>query len=330
MSFFSSKAVAAAFCLALCMVPTAYSADLPGQGITVRPIKGSPANAWFQTLIVQIGLEKLGYTVAETQEADFPAVHLAIGSGDADYTAVSWKPLHSAFYDKAGGDAVMTRVHAIISGTTEGYFIDKKTADAYHITNIEQFKDPKIAKLFDSDNDGKANLAGCNPGWGCETTIENHLDYFKLRDYLHHDQGSYFALMADVISRYRQGSPVLYYTWTPNWIADELVEGKDVTRLQVPSSLPGTDTKNADGTNYGFITGDEYIVANNQFLRKNPAAKRFFELVTIPIADVNAAQGLLKQGNVKVEEIRKQAEAWVAKHQTEFDQWVAEAVKAAQ
>ncbi|OLT68771.1 hypothetical protein BI334_30540 [Moorena producens 3L] len=32
----------------------------------------------------------------------------------------------------------------------------------------EQLKNPKIAKLFDSDGDGKANLTGCNPGWGME------------------------------------------------------------------------------------------------------------------------------------------------------------------
>ena len=44
----------------------------------------------------------------------------------------------------------------------QGYLIDKKTADQYKITNIGQFKDPKIAKLFDADGDGKADLTGCN------------------------------------------------------------------------------------------------------------------------------------------------------------------------
>lgn len=313
----------------LCVASLAHAQELPGTGTTLRPIKGSPANSWFQHLVVQIGLEKLGYTVNETLEADFPAVHLAVASGDADYTAASWKPTHTAFYEKAGGDTVMTRVHALITGTTEGYYIDKKTADAYGITNIEQLKDPTLAKLFDTDDDGRANLAGCNPGWGCEATIESHLDAFGLREAIQHDQGTYFALIADVISRYNEGKPVLYYTWTPNWVADALIEGKDVTRLQVPGSLPDLDTKNADGTNYGFVSGEVFIAANNEFLAANPAAKRFLELVTIPIADVNAAQVLLKDGNVDVAAIRQQADDWVAAHQAEFDAWVAEAVQAA-
>lgn len=325
----SWKAVVAAACLTFAVTGQAFAAELPGEGVTVRPIKGSPANTWFQHLIVQIGLEKLGYTIADTEEADFPAVHLAVGAGDADYTAGNWTPLHDAFYEKSGGDSTMTRVHAIITGTTEGYYVDKKTADAHGLTNVEQLKDPVIAKLFDTDGDGKANLAGCNPGWGCEASIEKHLDGFDLRGSVQHDQGSYFAIMADVISRYKDGAPILYYTWTPNWIADALVEGKDVTRLEVPAS-PDSKTKGADGKDYGFVSSDVYIVANNAFLADNPAARKFFEMVTIPIADVNAAQVPLGKGNVKVEDIRKQAEAWVAAHQAEFDGWVDAARKAAE
>ncbi|MBP0020967.1 MAG: hypothetical protein J7647_25840 [Cyanobacteria bacterium SBLK] len=30
-------------------------------------------------------------------------------------------------------------------------YIDKKTAEEHNITSLEQFKDPEIAKLFDSD-----------------------------------------------------------------------------------------------------------------------------------------------------------------------------------
>ena len=56
----------------------------------------------------------------------------------------------------------------LVNGAAQGYLIDKKTADQYKITNIAQLKDPKIAKLFDTNGDGKADLTGCNPGWGCE------------------------------------------------------------------------------------------------------------------------------------------------------------------
>ena len=98
------------------------------------------------------------------------------------------------------------------------YGIDKATADKYGITALEQMKDPAIKALFDTDGDGKANLTGCNPGWGCEKVIEHHLDAYELRDHVNNDKGEYFALMADTIARYNAGEAVFYSTWAPNWI----------------------------------------------------------------------------------------------------------------
>ena len=107
------------------------------------------------------------------------------------------------------------------------------------------------------DGNGKADLAGCNPGWGCEKVIEHHLDAYKLRDTVEHKQGQYSAIIANTIARYNEGKPILYYTWTPYWVSGVLVPGKDVVWMQVPfSSLPGerknVDTSLPDGSNYGF------------------------------------------------------------------------------
>lgn len=59
---------------------------------------------------------------------------------------------------KAGGDKKFYREGVFVNGAAQGYLIDKKTADQYKITNIAQLKDPKIAKLFDTNGDGKADL----------------------------------------------------------------------------------------------------------------------------------------------------------------------------
>ena len=305
--------------LAATLALPAMAADQPGKGVPVSPIKGSPANAWFQHMVVQLGLEALGYEVGETLEADFPAVHLAVASGDADYTFNHWKPLHNDFFEKSGGEAVMTRVNAAITGAGQGYFIDKKTAEAHGITNIGQLAAPELAALFDSDGDGRANMSGCNPGWGCELTIEDHLDKYNLRDAVQHDQGSYFAIMADTITRYNEGGAILYYTWTPNWISDVLVPGEDVVQIGVPSE---------GEFDAGFAVNDVYIVANNTFLEENPAAARFFELVEIPISAVNAAQVKLRDGENTLEDFRRHAQEWVSANQAQFDAWVAEAVTA--
>ncbi len=75
-------------------IPTSMASSLPGAGKTIQPIATGRADQYFQHFIVQIGLEKLGYTVGTHLEAQYPAMHLTIGQGEADYTAVHWNPLH--------------------------------------------------------------------------------------------------------------------------------------------------------------------------------------------------------------------------------------------
>lgn len=247
---------------------------MPGKGVEVQPLKSSIAEETFQTLLVMKALEELGYDVKPIQEIEYAAGHVAIGNGDATFLADHWNPLHADFYTAAGGDEKIYRKGVYSPGALQGYLIDKKTADKYNITNVSQLADPEIAKLFDNNGDGKADLSGCNPGWGCEGVIEHHLDAYGLRDTVTHNQGSYSAIIADTITRYKAGESILYYTWTPYWVSGVLVPGKDVTWLQVPfSSLPGerkdADTSLPDGSDFGFQVNNQQIIANKAWAEAN-------------------------------------------------------------
>ncbi len=228
----------------------------------------------------------------------------------------------------------MERVGQLVTGAAQGYLIDKATADKHNITNLGQLKDSAIAKLFDSDDDGKANLTGCNPGWGCEGVIEHQLDSFELRDTVTHDQGTYFAIIADTITRFEAGESILYYTWSPLWVSSILKPQVDTVWLDVPfSSLPDqadAGTALPNGKNPGFTVNTIGILANKEFLAKNPAAKKYFELLNIPLDDINAAILRQYEGEKSVKQIRGHAEEWVKKNETQFMAWVDQAKRAAQ
>jgi len=299
---------------------------------TVQPVWGNIAEEWFQNEVIFRGLEEIGYKVKTPLEVEITVAHVAVGNGDADFYAVHWDPLQTAFYEKGGGDARMDKVGTIATGALQGYLIDKKIAEKYDITSVDQLKDPEIAKLFDTNDDGKADLTGCNPGWGCERVIEHHLKAYDLDKTVVHNQGSYFALMADTITRFRKGDPILYYTWTPLWVSGILVPGENVEWLTVPyTDLPGgeegANTKLPDGRNVGFSVNDIRILANDEFLEENPAARKFFELVRIPINDISAQNLKMNEGEDSMRDIRRHADEWIKAHQAEFDEWVSEAKK---
>ena len=326
--------VAFSLAAALTTAPALAAGALPGQGVTVQPLKSTIAEETFQTQIVMKALQQLGYDVKPIKEVDYPAAHLAVANGDGTFLADHWDPLHNDYYKNAGGDAKLWRDNSYSTGALQGYLIDKKTADKYHITNIEQMKDPKIAKLFDADGDGKADMTGCNPGWGCEAVIEHQLDAYKLRDSVSHVQGNYSALIADTIARHKQGKPIFYYTWTPYWVSNVLVPGKDVVWLQVPfSSLPGEqsklDTQLPNGQNYGFVMNTQRIVANKDFVLKNPAAAKLFEVMQLSVADINAQNLRMRDGQNKPADIERHVNGWIKANQKTFDGWIAQARAAA-
>ncbi|MER8427899.1 glycine betaine/L-proline ABC transporter substrate-binding protein ProX [Mesorhizobium sp. M1403] len=317
--------------IAVVLAASAARSQMPGEGKSVQPIvPAGISGVAFQHDVVQLALEQLGYKVKPVLEADYPALHLAIAQGQADYTANHWVPVHNSFYDQAGGDAVMERVGKIVEGAGQGYFIDKITAEKYKINNLKQFQSPEIAKLFDSDGDGKADLTGCNPGWGCEREIEHQLDAYKLRDTVNHEQGSYFALVADMITRHEAGQPIFFYTWSPQWVGAVLRPGRDVVQLNVPfsASTDGGDTALPDGLNPGFKANDIVFLANKKFLASNPAVKRLFKSIRIPLDDINSMILRQHEGEDQPDQIVSQAREWVSKNQAQFDGWVKDAAAA--
>ncbi len=313
--------------------PAISASERPGKGITVQPLQSTISEETFQTLIVCKVLEKLGYDVKPIKEVDYNVAYASIAAGDSTFMAVNWVPLHNASYAAAGGDNVFYRKGNYVVNAVQGYLIDKKTADTYHITNIAQLKDPKLAKLFDSNGDGKADLTGCNPGWGCEQAINRHLTAYGLSDTVEQNQGNYAAMMADTIARYREGKPILYYTWTPYWVSDVLKPGKDVVWLQVPFSALGDgetiDTQLPNGRNYGFPPSIMHIVANKAWANKNPAAAKLFAVMTLPIADISAQNQRMHSTKISGADIERQAESWIKSHSQTVERWLNAARKAA-
>lgn len=317
---------------AMALANTAHAASMPGEGVEVTPIFPSIAEERFRGEIAIAGLEALGYEIEEPKETEYATMMLALSYGDADFSVHMWDILHDSFYQKAGGDDTMVKAGNVIPGVLQGYMIDKKTADKYNITHLTDLKKSEVAKLFDANDDGKADLTGCNPGWGCELVINHHMEAYELDSTVTHNQGSYFALMADTITRYNEGQPVLYFTWAPQWISGVLVENKDVVWLEVPfTSLPSGKNDvntNFNGKNLGFAVDQVKSVLNREFAEENPAATKLLSLVQISAGDESAQNLRMQNGEKSMKDIKRHAHEWIANHQVQFDAWVSEAAMA--
>ncbi|MDY7005206.1 MAG: glycine betaine/L-proline ABC transporter substrate-binding protein ProX [Cyanobacteriota bacterium] len=263
---------------------------------------------------------------------EYLAIDISLANGDLDYSVVYYQPAHKKILENSGGKEKLEGVGILTPNGIQGDKIYQKTADKYNITNIQKLKDSEIAKLFDSDGDGKANLLGCNPGWGCELIIDHHLKAYELENTVEQNRGQYTTLLEETVTKYQQGKPILYYAYNPHWISVVLKPGEDVVWLEVPfTSLPKSignltekDTS-LGGKNFGFQIMQQRIVANKKFLENNPVAKRWFELVQIPVADMSAESLRIKEGEDKPEDILRHAQEWIKNNQQIYDSWLEKA-----
>jgi glycine betaine/proline transport system substrate-binding protein len=321
----------------------AKTTDLPGKGVTVRPGRATWNTGFFQEALVRRGLKELGYDVKAPKDLANPIFYKSVTLGDLDYWTNGWFPMHNSQLPKDFNKYAEKIGYVVKAGALQGYLVDKKDAEKYHITSLDDFKRPEVRKAFDTNDDGKADLTACPPGWGCHKVISWHMKVYHLEKYIKPETASYEAGMAATLAAYRTGKPIFFYTWAPNWTIFKLKPGKDVVWINVPKIIPmksqeaavsrmtvsGVKGAVTNPIKMGFVTSDIRIVANKKFLEHNPAAKEFFKVFTLPLKDINHQATLMYEGQKSQADIEANVTKWIAENKTKWDGWLKAARDAA-
>ena len=300
-------------------------------GAKVTALKTVLKEEAFQMQIVVEILRKMGHTVEVSNDLEYAITFQTIAnnakSDDVYFMAANWDPIQTNMIKGAGGEKTLAVFSEYISNCASGYVIDKKTADKYNIKYISDLKDPKIAKLFDSTGNGKADLTGASTGWEVADTINYQLDTFKLKDTIDHNQGAYSAMISDTMARYKTGKPILFWTWTPYWVTGKLVPGKDIEFLQVTKSAhpKGINTELSNGANYGFAINSQKIVANASVKTNHKDIAKLFDLVKLSVNDVSGQNMLMRNGQTKDADIKRHVQVWLKGNSVKVDSWIKEA-----
>lgn len=299
-------------------------------GTFAKSLKMSRANwdtGYFHAEIYKLGLEELGYKIKKLRDVKPSVFYVGATQGDVDLWVNGWEANQKAYIDQTKGKVIPVG-YVAKGGGMQGYLIDKKTAEKYNIRSILDIK--AHAKKFDRDNDGKADLVACPPGWGCEKVITSHFEELNLDEFINPIKAEYAATLADSVSAYKNGQSIFYYTWAPNWIFGTLKLGEDVVWIDVPTKTRNKikiDNATMDKINIGFAMDDIRAFANKDFLNDSPRAKKFLELASIPVSDISAQNFLMYKGEKSQKDIERHAKDWIKQNQTKFDGWILEARK---
>ena len=336
-------AIFLAICFVLTAVPALAMNMTPGKGVTVQSARATWNTGFFQEALIRRALTEMGYECKKPKDLQNPIFYKSVALGDVDFWANGWFPNHDSqlpkdFYDHAGKYGYVVR-----AGGLQGYLVSKRDVDKFNIKSLDDFKRPEVMKAFDKNHDGKADLTACPPGWGCENVIAHHMKVYNLGDYINPVKASYEAGMASAIGSYKAGEPIFFYTWAPNWTIFKLKPGEDVMWINVPKIIPKESQKSAvdrmtvsgikgavsDPIKLGFVVSDIQVVANKKFAEANPAAKKFFEIFTLPLSDINEQNTKMYEGQKSQKDIERHVDEWISKNKATWDGWLEEARKAA-
>lgn len=340
---FLHSIIIAVSCVAL-TIPAAYASQhMPGKGVTVKPARATWNTGFFQEALVRRGLETLGYSVKKPKDLQNPIFYKSVALGDVDYWTNGWFPNHDSQLPKGFYDKAEKIGYVVKAGGLQGYLVSKREADKFNIKSLDDFKRPEVKKAFDSNGDGKAELTACPPGWGCENVIAWHMKTYDLADHINPVKASYEAGMASALGDYKNGGPIFFYTWAPNWTIFKLKPGKDVLWINVPKIVPkesqmsakermtvsGIEGAVTDPVKLGFVVSDIQIVANKKFTSKNPSARKFFEVFTLPLLDINEQNTRMNEGEKSQKDIERHVDDWISKNTAKWEGWLEAARNAA-
>ena len=315
----------------------------PGQGVRVNMARASWTSGFVQAEIYRNLLHQLGYDVNELANAMYHPrdFYQGMANGQFHFWANGRFPSHSPYFEQTGLSGLARPIgYQMRSGGLEGILVDKATADAHGITRWDDIGDnPEIADLFDRDDDGKAEIMGCDLGWACHTVIDETISTNGWQATIEQVSASHSDLFAGSLSRMRNGEPFLQYVWSPSPYTALLVPGENVIWLSLDNPLahhqntallpveqcPGQPCKT------GFTTVDIRVVARNDFLETNPAAKRLFELVDFSPVDISRLTHMHLGSDISFTEadVKSAAAQWITENRMDVDQWLAAARAAA-
>jgi glycine betaine/proline transport system substrate-binding protein len=182
-------------------------------------------------------------TIAAAQEALYEA--LDKGDNSVDIVADMWTdhlPQQMKNYVLPGG-----RETIILNTTpylgTEGIFVPTYVVEEHGVKKLADLANPDVAKLFDSDGNGKGEMWAGAVGW--EST--NHTEvrgktygFDKTMEYTTVEQAVFLAQLKDAIDNKK---PIAFYYWTPEWIH----AAYKLTKLEEPE-FDGYSAESAKGS----------------------------------------------------------------------------------
>ena len=275
--------------------------------------------------------------IAADQAAIWSAMNKGKGSIDVhpDVWSSAQTQAWAKFIAKGGKESVRANKTPYLG--TDGLFIPGFIQDKYGVKTVHDLARPEIAKLFDTDGDGKGEYWPGAPGWSGVKINQIKAKSYGFDKLFKPVIISDSLIKAQIKTAFRKKKGILFYSWTPDWIHSaydlrKLEEPKftgyasDSKKEHVQYNAQGcykfNDTENwleDSSITCGAPTTEVYIAYSRSLEQRSPKVAEFLSNVKLDANDVSVWINKIAQDK---EDPIDMAQAWVDANANIVQSWL--------
>lgn len=295
--------------------------SMSANATSVKPSAAHEVITLFYTHISAKLLEYNGIDTEDISQLNAPIRYTALATGDADYSLESFSGNHANYLKEYEG--IVEPIGVLFPNVLDGFAVDRLTAEKLNIKSVADFQRPEVIESFDSNNNGKAEFVGCQPGWGCEPTTVELFTTLGIAESIDYTHASYDVLIAEAIAKHKSGQPVFFYAWTPH----QSLGAIDYVWINTGDGYPLV--KNASNCvtkdcTFMFLN-EQLIVANTDWIKENQKAVDLLGKFSMNLDEVNQLAARIYFENLNSQGVIDLADQWIENNPNFFSEITAAA-----
>lgn len=247
------------------------------------------------------------------------------GKGDIDVHPDVWLPNQESFTKKYVDGAGTVELSKNAYEGNQGFCVPTKFGEANKITDIADLGRPDVAKLMDSDGNGKGELWIGAPGWASANVNEVKVRDYNLMEFIEPIRAEEAVKTARIKDAIAKNEGYAFYCYKPHavWYMFDvtmLTEPKydpEKYKMVQPSDSPDWFKESSVATKDALK--NVQIAWSKSLKDRSPAIAEFFERFSLKADDVS---GFAHEISGKGRDPSEVAKEWVKKNPERVDAWL--------
>ena len=244
------------------------------------------------------------------------------GKGDIDVHPDVWLPNQESFTKKYVDGAGTVTLSSNPYEGNQGFCVSKNFGEANNITDIADLGRPDVAKLMDSDGNGKGEMWIGAPGWASANVNEVKTRDYGLLDFIEPIRAEESVKTARIKDSIAKGEGYAFYCYKPHAVWFMF----DVKMLSEPTFDPAKykmvqPSDDADWYNKSSVATKDalknvQIAWSNSLAERSPAIAEFFAKFKVTADDVS---GLAYEVSANGKDPADAAKEWIKANSDRVD-----------